>query len=158
MSKVKTDGKKLIANNKKARHDYFVEDSFEAGIVLHGTEVKSLRQGHCSIKEAFIDIDNGEAFIHQMHISPYEKGNIFNRDPLRVKKLLLHKYEINKLAGKIAEKGYTLVPLKVYFKGSLVKVEIGLAKGKKLYDKRQDIAKKDQQREASRDFKIRNLG
>lgn len=157
MSKAKTDGIKLIANNKKARHDYFVEDSFEAGIVLHGTEVKSLRQGHCSIKEAFIDIDNGEAFIHQMHISPYEKGNIFNRDPLRVKKLLLHKSEIRKMKGKIAEKGYTLVPLKVYFNRSLVKVEIGLAKGKKLYDKRQDIAKKDQRREAERDFKVRNL-
>lgn len=157
MSKAKTDGIKLIANNKKARHDYFVEDSFEAGIVLHGTEVKSLRQGHCSIKESFVDIDNGEVFIHQMHISPYEKGNIFNRDPLRVKKLLLHKSEIRKMKGKIAEKGYTLVPLKVYFNRSLVKVEIGLAKGKKLYDKRQDIAKKDQRREAERDFKVRNL-
>ena len=158
MSKAKTDGKKLIANNKKARHDYFVEDSFEAGIVLHGTEVKSLRQGHCSIKEAFIDIDNGEAFIHQMHISPYEKGNIFNKDPLRPKKLLMHKSEIRKLVGKIAEQGYTLVPVEVYFKGSLVKVQIALAKGKKLYDKRQDIARKDMRREAERDFKIRNLG
>ena len=158
MSKAKTDGIKLIANNKKARHDYFVEDSFEAGIVLHGTEVKSLRQGHCSIKEAFIDIDNGEAFIHQMHISPYEKGNIFNKDPLRPKKLLMHKSEIRKLVGKIAEQGYTLVPVEVYFKGSLVKVQIALAKGKKLYDKRQDIAKKDMRREAERDFKIRNLG
>lgn len=157
MSKVKTDGIKLIANNKKARHDYFVEDSFEAGIVLHGTEVKSLRQGHCSIKESFVDIDNGEVFIHQMHISPYEKGNIFNRDPLRVRKLLLHRSEINKIVGKIAEKGYTLVPLKVYFKGSLVKVEIGLAKGKKLYDKRADIAKKDIRREAEKEFKVRNL-
>ena len=158
MSKAKTDGKKLIANNKKARHDYFVEDSFEAGIVLHGTEVKSLRQGHCSIKEAFIDIDNGEAFIHQMHISPYEKGNIFNKDPLRPKKLLMHKKEILKLQGKMKEKGYTIVPVQVYFKGSLVKVQIALAKGKKLYDKRQDIAKKDQRREAERDFKVRNLG
>lgn len=157
MSKAKTDGIKLIANNKKARHDYFVEDSFEAGIVLHGTEVKSLRQGHCSIKESFVDIDNGEVFIHQMHISPYEKGNIFNRDPLRVRKLLLHRSEINKIVGKIAEKGYTLVPLKVYFKGSLVKVEIGLAKGKKLYDKRADIAKKDIRREAEKEFKVRNL-
>lgn len=155
MSKAKTDGIKLIANNKKARHDYFVEDSFEAGIVLHGTEVKSLRQGHCSIKESFIDIDNGEVFIHQMHISPYEKGNIFNKDPLRVRKLLLHKSEINKLIGKTKEKGMAIVPLKVYFKGSLVKVEIGLAKGKKLYDKRQDIAKKDQKREAERDFKMK---
>ena len=156
MSKVKTDGKKLIANNKKARHDYFVEDSFEAGIVLHGTEVKSLRQGHCSIKEAFIDIDNGEAFIHQMHISPYEKGNIFNKDPLRPKKLLMHKSEIRKLVGKIAEKGYTLVPVEVYFKGSYVKVEIALARGKKLYDKRETIAKKDQKREAQREFKAFN--
>ena len=157
MSKAKTDGIKLIANNKKARHDYFVEDSFEAGIVLHGTEVKSLRQGHCSIKESFVDIDNGEVFIHQMHISPYEKGNIFNKDPLRVRKLLLHRQEIRKIQGHITQKGYTIVPLSVYFSGSLVKVEIGLAKGKKLYDKRQDIAKKDQRREAERDFKVKNL-
>lgn len=157
MSKAKTDGIKLIANNKKARHDYFVEDSFEAGIVLHGTEVKSLRQGHCSIKESFVDIDNGEVFIHQMHISPYEKGNIFNKDPLRIRKLLLHRYEINKIEAKLKEKGLTLVPLKVYFKDSLVKIEIGMARGKKLYDKRQDIAKKDQRREAERDFKVKNL-
>ena len=149
---------KLIANNKKAYHDYFILETYEAGIALHGTEVKSLRQGACSIKEAFIRIENGEMFIYGMHISPYEKGNIFNKDPLRVKKLMLHKAEINKLIGKTKEKGMAIVPLKVYFKGSLVKVEIGLAKGKKLYDKRQDIAKKDQQREASRDFKIRNLG
>ena len=148
MSKAKTDGIKLIANNKKARHDYFVEDSFEAGIVLHGTEVKSLRQGHCSIKESFVDIDNGEVFIHQMHISPYEKGNIFNKDPLRTRKLLLHKSEISKMIGQINQKGYTLIPLKVYFSGSLVKVQIGLCKGKKLYDKRQDISKRDQLREA----------
>ena len=152
------DSIKLIANNKKAYHDYFVEDTWETGISLHGTEVKSLRMGKCSIKESFVRIEKGEVFVYGMHISPYEKGNIFNRDPLRVRKLLLHRSEINKIVGKIAEKGYTLVPLKVYFKGSLVKVEIGLAKGKKLYDKRQDIAKKDQQREASRDFKIRNLG
>ena len=151
-------GTKLIANNKKAYHDYFIEDTWETGISLHGTEVKSLRMGKCSIKESFVRIEKGEVFVYGMHISPYEKGNIFNRDPLRVRKLLLHRSEINKIVGKIAEKGYTLVPLKVYFKGSLVKVEIGLAKGKKLYDKRQDIAKKDQQREASRDFKIRNLG
>ena len=149
---------KLIANNKKAYHDYFILEKYEAGIVLHGTEVKSLRMGQCSIKEAFIRIENGEMFIYGMHVSPYEKGNIFNKDPLRVKKLMLHKAEINKLIGKTKEKGMAIVPLKVYFKGSLVKVEIGLAKGKKLYDKRQDIAKKDQQREASRDFKIRNLG
>lgn len=148
---------KLIANNKKAYHDYFILDTYEAGIALHGTEVKSLRMGKCSIKESFIRIENGEVFVYGMHISPYEKGNIFNKDPMRVKKLLLHKSEINKLLGKIKEKGMSLVPLKVYFKGSLVKVEIGLAKGKKLYDKRDDIAKKDQQREAQRDFKVRNL-
>ena len=148
---------KLIANNKKAYHDFFIEDTFEAGISLHGTEVKSLRMGKCSIKEAFVRIENGEVFVYGMHISPYEKGNIFNKDPLRVKKLLIHRYEINKLMGKIKEKGLTLVPLKVYFKGSLVKVEIGLARGKKLYDKREDIAKKDQRREAEKEFKIRNL-
>ena len=154
MAKAPKENVKLIANNKKAYHDYFIEDKIEAGISLAGTEVKSLRQGKCSIKESFIRIEKGEVFIYGMHISPYEKGNIFNKDPLRVKKLLLHKYEINKIAGKIAEKGYTLVPLQVYFRGSLVKVEIGLAKGKKLYDKRQDIAKKDMKREAQRDFKV----
>ena len=153
----KSNGK-LIANNKKAYHDYFILDTYETGISLAGTEVKSLRMGKCSIKESFVRIENGEVFIYGMHISPYEKGNIFNKDPLRPRKLLLHKYEINKLLGKTKEKGIAIVPLKVYFKGSLVKVEIGLAKGKKLYDKRQDIAKKDQQREASRDFKVRNLG
>lgn len=151
------DTVKLIANNKKAYHDYFIEDTWEAGISLAGTEVKSLRMGKCSVKESFIRIENGEVVVYGMHISPYEKGNIFNKDPLRPRKLLLHRYEINKITGKIAEKGYTLVPLKVYFKGSLVKVEIGLAKGKKLYDKRQDIARKDMKREAERDFKVRNL-
>lgn len=151
------DQVKLIANNKKAYHDFFILDTYEAGIALHGTEVKSLRMGKCSIKEAFVRVENEEVFVYGMHISPYEKGNIFNKDPLRVKKLLLHKAEIRKLIGKIKEKGMTLVPLKVYLKGSLVKVEIGLAKGKKLYDKRDDIAKKDQQREAQRDFKVRNL-
>lgn len=149
---------KLIANNKKARHDYFLEETFEAGVELHGTEVKSLRQGNCSIKEAFIHIENGEVIIYGMHISPYEKGNIFNKDPMRPKRLLMHKKEIMRLLGKIKEKGYTLVPVQVYFKGSLVKVEIALARGKKLYDKRQDIAKKDARREAERDFKVRNLG
>ena len=148
---------KLVANNKKAYHDFFIEEKYEAGICLHGTEVKSMRMGKCSIKESFIRIEKGEVFVFGMHVSPYEKGNIFNKDPLRVKKLLLHKQEINKLAGKIAEKGYTLVPLQVYFKEGKAKVEIGLAKGKKLYDKRQDIAKKDQRRESERDFKIRNL-
>lgn len=150
-------GIKLIANNKKAYYDYFIEDTYEAGISLHGTEVKSLRMGRCSVKEAFVRAENEELFVYQMNISPYEKGNIFNKDPLRVRKLLLHRYEINKIAGKIKEKGYTLVPLRVYFKGSLTKVEIGLAKGKKLYDKRQDIAKKDQRREAEKEFKVRNL-
>jgi len=149
---------KLVANNKKAYHDYFIDEKYEAGIELHGTEVKSLRMGKCSIKESFIRIEKGEVFIYGMHVSPYEKGNIFNKDPLRIKKLLLHKYEINKLAGKIAEKGYTLVPLQVYFKEGRAKVELGLARGKKLYDKRQDIAKKDQKREAEKEFKIRNLG
>ena len=150
-------GEKQIAANRKARHEYFVEETYECGLALHGTEVKSLRQGHCSVKESFIRIDNNEVMIYGMHVSPYEKGNIFNRDPLRPKKLLLHRYEINKLQGKIKEKGYTLVPLKVYLKDSLVKVEIGLARGKKLYDKRADIAKKDMRREAERDFKVRNL-
>ena len=144
--------KKLIANNKKAYHDYFIEDKYEAGISLAGTEVKSLRMGRCSVKEAFIRIEKGEVYVYNMHIPAYEKGNIFNKDPLRVRKLLLHKSEIRKIEGQIAQKGYTVVPLSVYFSGSLVKVEIGLAKGKKLYDKRQDIAKKDQRREAERKF------
>ena len=149
--------KKLIANNKKAYHDFFLEERYEAGIELHGTEVKSMRRGNCSIKEPLIGIEKGEVIIYGMHVSPYEKGNIFNRDPLRPKKLLMHKAEIRKLVGKIAEKGYTLVPVEVYFKGSLVKVDIALAKGKKQYDKRQDIAKKDMRREAERDFKVKNL-
>ena len=147
--------KKLIANNKKAYHDYFIEEKYEAGLVLHGTEVKSLRMGKCSIKEAFIRIENGEVFIYGMHISPYEKGNIFNKDPLRVRKLLLHKSQIQKLIGNSAEKGYTIVPLQVYFSNGRAKIEIGLAKGKKLYDKRQDIAKRDQKREAEKELKVR---
>ena len=151
----KTQGK-LIANNKKAYHDYFILDTYEAGIALAGTEVKSLRMGKCSIKESFIRIENGEMFIYGMHISPYEKGNIFNKDPLRVRKLLLHKSEINKLLGKIKEKGMAIVPLRVYFSGSLVKVEIGLAKGKKLYDKREDAARKDAKRQMDRAMKERN--
>ena len=154
----KTTGVKMIANNKKAYHDYFILETYEAGISLAGTEVKSLRMGKCSIMESFIRMEHGEVFVYGMHISPYEKGNIFNKDPLRVRKLLLHRQEINKLLGKMKEKGMTVVPLKVYLKGSLVKVEIGLARGKKLYDKRADIAKKDQAREAQRDFKIRNFG
>ncbi len=146
-------GHKLIANNKKAYHDYFIEDTYEAGISLVGTEVKALRTGKCSIKESYIRIENGEMMILQMHISPYEKGNIFNRDPLRPRKLLMHKVEIRKISQKLKEQGYTLVPVEVYFKNSLVKVKVGLAKGKKLYDKRADIAKKDMRREAERDFK-----
>ena len=149
------DRYKLVANNKKAYHDYFIEEKYEAGLVLHGTEVKSLRMGKCSIKEAFIRIENGEVFIYGMHISPYEKGNIFNKDPLRVRKLLLHKSQIQKLIGNSAEKGYTIVPLQVYFSNGRAKIEIGLAKGKKLYDKRQDIAKKDQKREAEKELKVR---
>ena len=149
--------KKLIANNKKAYHDYFIEDKYEAGISLAGTEVKSLRMGRCSVKEAFIRIEKGEVYVYNMHIPAYEKGNIFNKDPLRVRKLLLHKSEIRKIEGQIAQKGYTVVPLSVYFSGSLVKVEIGLAKGKKLYDKRDSIAKKDQMRQAAKEFKVRNL-
>lgn len=153
----KKETQKLIANNKKAFHDYFIDETYEAGVVLHGTEVKSMRMGKCSIKESFIRIENGELFVYGMHVSPYEKGNIFNKDPLRVKKLLMHRQEISRLAGKTAEKGYTLVPLQVYFKEGKVKVEIGLARGKKLYDKREAIAKKDQRRETEREFKVKNL-
>lgn len=154
MSKDKA-GIKLIANNKKAYHDYFIEDKYEAGIELFGTEIKSLRQGKCSVKESYVSIEKGEAFIYGMHIPPYEKGNIFNKDPMRTRKLLLHKEEIRKLIGKSAEQGYTIMPLQVYLKGSLCKVEIGLAKGKKLYDKRAAIAQKDARREVERDFKMK---
>ncbi|MDF2615246.1 MAG: smpB [Clostridia bacterium] len=148
---------KLIAQNKKAYHDYFIEETYEAGIVLAGTEVKSIRQGAGSVKESFIKIKDGEAYIFNMHINPYEKGNIFNKDPLRTRKLLLHKREINRLIGESTLKGMTIVPLKVYIKGSLVKMEIGLARGKKLHDKRDDIAKKDVRRQNEREFKIKNL-
>ena len=146
---------KLIANNKKAFHDYFIEEQYECGIVLVGTEVKSLRMGKCSIKESWVRIENGELWILGMNISPYEKGNIFNVDPLRVRKLLVHKSEITKLDNKVSRDGYTLVPLDVYFSKGKAKVKIGLAKGKKLYDKRESIAKKDRAREAERDFKVR---
>ena len=162
----KERGNTLIANNKKAYHEYFIEEKFEAGIELVGTEVKSIRQGHCSIKEAFVGIDHGEVYVYRMNINPYERGNIFNKDPLRTRKLLLHRYEINKLIGQQKVKGYTIMPLKVYIRdglvkmeiglGSLVKVEIGLARGKKLYDKREDIAKKDMKREMERDLKSRS--
>lgn len=146
---------KLVANNKKAYHDYFIDETYEAGIELHGTEVKSMRMGKCSIKESFIRIEKGEVFVYGMHVSPYEQGNIFNKDPLRIKKLLLHKAEIMKLAGKVSEKGFTIVPLQVYFKDGRAKMQIGLARGKKLYDKREATAKKDQRREVEKEFKIR---
>lgn len=151
------EGYKLIAQNKKAYHDYFIEEVYEAGLVLAGTEVKSLRMGKCSIKESFVRVINNEVVILNMHITPYEKGNIFNKDPLRTRKLLLHRHEINKMRGAVEIEGYTLMPLKVYLKGSLMKIEVGIAKGKKNYDKRQDIAKKDQRRETERDFKVKNL-
>ena len=150
---MKNTDSKLIANNKKAYHDYFIEEVHECGVELVGTEVKSLRQGNCSLKEAFVRIVNGEVFVYGMHIAPYEKGNIFNKDPLRVRKLLLHKKEIVKLNSRVQEKGFTLVPLEVFFSGSRVKVKIALAKGKKLYDKRDAIAKKDAGRELEREFK-----
>lgn len=153
----KEKSKRLIAQNKKAYHDYFIEETFQAGISLAGTEVKSLRQGKCSLKESFIRIENMEAFLYSMHISPYEQGDVFNKNSLRTRKLLLHKSQIRKIAGAIQATGYTVVPLKVYFDRSLVKVDIAIAKGKKLYDKRQTIAKNDQRRQAEKDFKIRNL-
>lgn len=145
----------LEANNKKAYYDYFIEAKYEAGIELFGTEVKSIRQGKVSIKESFIKIERGEVIVYGMHISPYEQGNIFNKDPLRPKKLLMHRYEINKLTAQINEKGYTLVPLQVYIKNGLVKVEIGLARGKKNYDKRESTAKKELNREMERNYKLR---
>ena len=147
------DSIKLIANNKKAYHDYFVDETYEAGIELYGTEVKSIRQGHCSIKEAFIEADKGELFVEGMHINPYEKGNIFNKDPLRTRKLLMHKSEINKLMGRSQEKGFALIPLEVYFKGPKVKVKLGLCRGKKLYDKRESDAKRAAGREIERAMK-----
>ena len=149
--------KKIIANNKKAYHDYFIEDTYEAGLCLAGTEVKSIRMGKCSIKEAYVRIDNGEAFIIGMNISPYEQGNIFNRDPLRVRKLLLHRSEIGKLTGITSEAGYTLMPLSVYLANGRVKMEIGIAKGKKLYDKRRVLADKAVRRDHEREFKVQNL-
>ncbi len=151
------DAYKVIAQNKKVYHDYFVEETFECGVVLVGTEVKSLRQGKGSIKESFVRVMNKEVFILNMHITPYEKGNIFNKDPVRTRKLLLNRFEINKIELAVNQKGYTLMPLKIYLSGSLMKVDIGLCKGKKLHDKRQDIAKKDQRREAEKDFKVKNL-
>ena len=152
----KSAGIKLIAQNKKAYHDYFIEEVYQAGIALTGTEVKSMRLGKCSLKESYIKIENGEALIYNMHISPYEQGNIFNKDPLRTRRLLLHKSEIRKLASAVSAAGYTIVPLKVYFIKSLVKIDIGLAKGKKLYDKRADMAERDAKRDMDRALKERN--
>jgi len=145
--------KRVVAQNRKARHDYFIEQTIEAGIVLSGTEVKSIRAGKVSLKDSYANVKNGEVFIYGMHISPYEQGNIFNKDPLRDRKLLLHRAEINKLIGYIQQKGMTLVPLEVYFKNGKVKIELGIAKGKKLYDKREDIAKRDALREIDRRLK-----
>ena len=151
----KKDGIKIVSQNKKARHEYFIIDTYECGIELFGTEVKSIRQGKVNITEAYASIDNGEVFVKSMNISPFEQGNIFNRDPLREKKLLLHRKEIRKLTGLISQQGYSLIPLSVYLKGSLVKVSLALAKGKKLYDKREDIAKRDESRRMDRALKNR---
>ena len=147
---------KTIATNKKAFHDYFVIESFEAGIELCGTEVKSLRKGGVNLKDAWCSIDDAELWIEGMHISPYEQGNIFNKDPLRVRKLLMHKREIMRLFGQLKQQGLTLIPLSIYFKGSLVKVQVGLCKGKKLYDKREDMAKRDAKRDIERSIKEQN--
>ena len=147
---------KIISQNKKAYHDYFVDEKYEAGIELFGTEVKSIRAGKVNLKESYCDIKDGEVFVVGMHISPYEQGNVFNKDPLRPKKLLLHKREILKLFGLVSQKGYTLVPLQIYLKNSRVKIEIGLCRGKKLYDKREDMARNDAKRDMERAFKSRN--
>ena len=149
-------GIKIAAKNRNAYHEYFVEETFEAGISLSGTEVKSIRQGTLNLKEAWCTIKNGELFVQQMHISPYEKGNIFNKDPMRPRKLLMHRKEIIHLLGKVKQDGYSLIPLSVYFRGPLVKLEIGLCKGKKLYDKRESAAKRDAQRQMDRVIKERN--
>ena len=149
------DGIKIVSQNKKARHDYFIEETYEAGIELYGTEVKSLRAGTVNMKDSWCSIEDGEIFIKQLHISPYEHGNIFNRDPLRVRRLLMHKSEIHRLLGLLKRDGYTLIPLSLYFKGSRVKVKVGLCKGKKLYDKRADAAKRDAQRTIDRAMKQR---
>ena len=150
------EGIKIVAKNSKAFHDYFIEDKYEAGIELAGTEVKSIRQGNVNLKDSFCIIKDGEISVLGMHISPYEKGNIFNKDPRRTRKLLMHKREILRLFGKIKQDGYALIPLSIYFKGPRVKLEIGLAKGKKLYDKRESSAKKDAKREMDRAMKSRN--
>lgn len=147
------EGTKVIAKNRKARHEYFVEEVFEAGISLTGTEVKSLRLGRANLQDSYAVINNGEVFIHGMHISPYDQGNRFNHDPMRTRKLLLNRYEINKLIGLTQKKGFTLIPLSLYFKRGLVKVELAVCRGKKIYDKRQDIARRDAAREIERRMK-----
>jgi SsrA-binding protein len=150
------EGRKTLAENRKARHDYFIEETYEAGISLVGTEVKSIRQGKANLKDSYAMVEDGEVLLYNMHVSPYEKGNIFNKDPLRVRKLLLNKREISKITGYIAQKGYSLIPLSLYLTRGLVKVDLAVAKGKKLYDKREDIAKKDAEREVEKQFKSRN--
>ncbi|MEE1279527.1 MAG: SsrA-binding protein SmpB [Oscillospiraceae bacterium] len=152
------DKNRNITQNRKAFHDYFIDESFEAGIELFGTEVKSIRMGGVNLKDSYCEIDKGELFVHGMHISPYEKGNIFNKDPLRPKKLLMHKREINRLFGLVKRDGFTLIPLSLYFKGSRVKMSLGLCRGKKLYDKREDAAKRDAKREIERNLKSRQRG
>lgn len=151
----KREGVKVIAQNRKARHDYFVEESLEAGLALHGTEVKSLRQGHCNLKDCFALVKDGEVFVHGMHISPYEQGNIYNVDPLRPKKLLLHKAQIRKLRAQVMQEGYALIPLEVYLKDGLMKVQLGVCKGKKNYDKRDDMARRDAKREMERSLRAK---
>lgn len=148
-------GKKIVSTNKKARHDYFIEETYEAGIALVGTEVKSIRQGKINIKDGYARVENGEVFLYNVHISPYEQGNIFNRDPMRARKLLLHKNEIRKLIGYVQQRGYTLIPLSFYLKNGLVKVELGVGIGKRKYDKREVIAKKDAERRIEREFRER---
>ncbi|SHE39870.1 SsrA-binding protein [Caldanaerobius fijiensis DSM 17918] len=152
------DNIKIIAENRKAYHDYFIEERYEAGIVLAGTEVKSIRAGRVNLKDSFARVEDNEVWLYNMHVSPYEKGNIYNKDPLRTRKLLLNRHEINKLAGYVQKGGYTLVPLKIYLKRGLVKIELAVAKGKKIYDKRDVIAKKTAQREMEKEFKVRNIG
>ena len=154
---MKEHSQKLIAQNKKAYHDFFIEETFQVGISLVGTEVKSMRAGRCNLKESYVVFEGGEAFISGMHVSPYEFGNVFNKDPLRKRRLLLHKSEINKLRGAVTKEGFTVVPVKVYLVRGLVKIDIALAKGKKQYDKRDTLAKKAQRREAEKDFKVRNM-
>ena len=151
----KREGIKIVAQNRKARHDYFVEESLEAGLALHGTEVKSLRQGKCNLKDCFALVKDGEVFVHGMHISPYEQGNIYNVDPLRPKKLLLHKAEIRRLREQVMQQGYALVPLEVYLKDGRMTLQLGVCKGKKNYDKRDDMARRDAQREIERSMRDR---